>query len=72
VFLVGLGAAAQTQPDSVWTPLSNGTDLAGWKNNGEEKWVAEQARPQATAACFFIRKLPVSIPNTDPTSKACK
>jgi len=26
----------------VWTPLFNGTDLAGWKNNGEEKWVAEQ------------------------------
>ena len=42
MFLVGLGAAAQTQPDSVWTPLFNGTDLAGWKNNGEEKWVAEQ------------------------------
>src|SRR5882724_313712 len=42
VFLVGLAAAAQTQPDSVWTPLFNGTDLAGWNNNGEEKRVAEQ------------------------------
>jgi hypothetical protein len=24
-----------------WVPLFNGKDLSGWKNNGEEKWVAE-------------------------------
>ncbi len=26
---------------SRWIPLFNGKDLTGWKNNGEEKWVAE-------------------------------
>jgi Domain of Unknown Function (DUF1080) len=25
-----------------WVPLFNGKDLTGWKQNGEEKWVAEQ------------------------------
>lgn len=24
-----------------WVPLFNGKDLTGWRNNGEEKWVAE-------------------------------
>jgi hypothetical protein len=37
-----LGAVAQTQPASGWIPLFNGKDLAGWKNNGEEKWIAER------------------------------
>jgi hypothetical protein len=39
---MGLGAVAQTQPASEWIPLFNGKDLAGWKNNGEEKWIAER------------------------------
>lgn len=39
---MGLGAVAQTQPASGWIPLFNGKDLAGWKNNGEEKWIAER------------------------------
>jgi 3-keto-disaccharide hydrolase len=41
-FLMGLGVVAQTQPDTGWIPLFNGKDLTGWKNNGEEKWIAEQ------------------------------
>ena len=24
-----------------WTPLFNGKDLSGWKNNGQEEWVVE-------------------------------
>jgi hypothetical protein len=41
-FLMGLGVVSQTQPDTGWIPLFNGKDLSGWKNNGEEKWIAEQ------------------------------
>jgi hypothetical protein len=39
-----LGAAlvAQAPPQTTWMPLFNGKDLTGWKNNGDEKWVAEQ------------------------------
>lgn len=39
--LLGLSAHPQTAQDSGWTPLLNGKDLSGWKNNGQEKWVAE-------------------------------
>lgn len=27
--------------DAAWTALFNGKDLSGWKNNGDEKWIAE-------------------------------
>lgn len=32
---------ARITSSSTWTSLFNGKDLAGWKNNGEEKWIAE-------------------------------
>lgn len=41
VVLAGLVAIAQAPPDG-WVPLFNGTDLTGWKKNGEERWVVEQ------------------------------
>jgi hypothetical protein len=28
-------------PETGWTALFNGKDLSGWKNNGDEKWIAE-------------------------------
>ena len=34
-------ATAQAPASGGWVPLFNGKDLSGWKNNGEEKWVAE-------------------------------
>jgi hypothetical protein len=40
--LLGVAATAQTPAERGWTPLFNGKDFAGWKNNGEEKWVVEQ------------------------------
>jgi hypothetical protein len=40
--LLALSAIAQAPPESGWVPLFNGTDLAGWKKNGEEKWIVEQ------------------------------
>lgn len=40
--LAGLGPLAQPPPDGGWVPLFNGTDLAGWKKQGEEKWVVER------------------------------
>ena len=43
LLLLGLGAATQTPPESGWVALFNGKDLTGWKKNGEEKWVVEQA-----------------------------
>ena len=44
VFFTGfmlLAAGVQTPPETKWVPLFNGKDLAGWKVNGEERWVAE-------------------------------
>ena len=44
VFFTGfmlLAAGVQTSPETKWVPLFNGKDLAGWKVNGEERWVAE-------------------------------
>jgi 3-keto-disaccharide hydrolase len=32
---------AQALPSNDWTPLFNGRDLTGWKNNGAEKWVVD-------------------------------
>lgn len=42
VLLLGIGAAAPRAKESGWTALFNGKDLAGWKNNGDEKWIVEQ------------------------------
>ena len=39
--LVVLRAIGQVPPEGVWVPLFNGTDLAGWQKNGEEKWIVE-------------------------------
>lgn len=39
---LGAAAVAQAPAKTKWLPLFNGKDLAGWKNNGEERWVAEQ------------------------------
>ena len=33
--------STETPAGSGWVRLFDGKDLAGWKNNGEEKWVAE-------------------------------
>jgi len=42
VLFLGLSAIAPALPEAGWVPLFNGKDLAGWKINGEEKWIAEQ------------------------------
>src|ERR1700720_4946462 len=42
VFVV-LAVVAKPAPQDGWVSLFNGKDLAGWKNNGEEKWVVEQS-----------------------------
>jgi hypothetical protein len=42
VLLLGIGSAATRPQEGAWTPLFNGKDLTGWKNNGDEKWVVEQ------------------------------
>ena len=42
LLLVGFGAIAQAPPEGAWVSLFNGTDLAGWKKNGEEKWIVER------------------------------
>ena len=41
LILLGFGAATQAPPESGWVSLFNGTDLSGWKNNGDEKWIVE-------------------------------
>ncbi len=41
VLFLGLGALAQAPKESGWVSLFNGKDLAGWKNNGQEKWIVE-------------------------------
>jgi hypothetical protein len=41
LLLLGFTAAAQAPPEAGWVSLFNGTDLSGWKNNGEEKWIVE-------------------------------
>jgi hypothetical protein len=38
----GIVMRSQAPAGSGWVPLFNGKDLSGWKNNGDEKWVAEQ------------------------------
>jgi len=41
VFL-GVAVVAKAPPQGGWVSLFNGKDLAGWKNNGEEKGVVER------------------------------
>ena len=41
MLFLGLCALAQAPQESGWVSLFNGKDLTGWKNNGQEKWVAE-------------------------------
>lgn len=42
VLMVGLTVMAQAPREGGWVPLFNGTDLNGWKKNGDEKWVVEK------------------------------
>lgn len=42
VLMVGLIVVAQAPQEGGWVPLFNGTDLNGWKKNGDEKWIVEQ------------------------------
>jgi len=42
LLLLVLSTAAQAPTEGGWVPLFNGKDLAGWKKNGEEKWIVEQ------------------------------
>ena len=37
--VAGLSLRSLSAPE--WKPLFNGKDLSGWKNNGQEKWIAE-------------------------------
>jgi hypothetical protein len=41
--LLGPAVLAQSLPQNGWVSLFNGKDLSGWKNNGDEKWIVEQA-----------------------------
>ena len=40
-FLLAAPVGAQAPAGSGWISLFNGTDLTGWKNNGQEKWVVD-------------------------------
>jgi hypothetical protein len=42
VLLSILIAAGQAPARPSWTPLFNGKDLSGWRNNGDERWVVDQ------------------------------
>lgn len=39
VVALNLPNRVSSAPD--WVPLFNGKDLSGWKNNGQERWIAE-------------------------------
>ena len=41
LFLLTAQAFAQAAREKPWISLFNGRDLSGWKNNGAEKWVAD-------------------------------
>lgn len=41
LILLAHSSGAQPSVKKGWAPLFNGKDLSGWKNNGDEKWVAE-------------------------------
>ncbi len=40
-FLLAVPTGAQAPAGNGWISLFNGTDLNGWKNNGQEKWVVD-------------------------------
>jgi len=42
VLMVGLTVVAQAPREGGWVSLFNGTDLNGWKKNGDEKWIVEK------------------------------
>jgi Domain of Unknown Function (DUF1080) len=42
ILLFSIAVKSQAPSGGGWLPLFNGKDLTGWRNNGEEKWVAEQ------------------------------
>jgi hypothetical protein len=42
VLMVGLTVVAQAPREGGWVPLFNGTDLNGWKKNGDETWVVDK------------------------------
>jgi Domain of Unknown Function (DUF1080) len=42
VLMAGLTVVAQAPREAGWVSLFNGTDLNGWKKNGDEKWIVEQ------------------------------
>jgi len=42
VLMVGLTVVAEAPRDAGWVSLFNGTDLNGWKKNGDEKWIVEK------------------------------
>ena len=42
VLLVAIRAGAEAPREGGWIPLFNGKNLSGWKNHGDERWVAEQ------------------------------
>jgi len=39
--IVGIVPLVQVPAESGWSPVFNGKDLGGWKNNGDEKWIVE-------------------------------
>src|SRR5713101_5881057 len=42
VLIVGLTVVAEAPREAGWVSLFNGTDLNGWKKNGDEKWIVEK------------------------------
>jgi hypothetical protein len=42
VLMVGLTVVAEAPREAAWVSLFNGTDLNGWKKNGDEKWIVEK------------------------------
>jgi hypothetical protein len=42
LLMVGLTVVAEAPREAGWVSLFNGTDLNGWKKNGDEKWIVEK------------------------------
>ena len=63
MLFLGLCALAQAPQESGWVSLFNGKDLTGWKNNGQEKWVAEHGtiycESTANKYGYLTRKKPI-------------
>jgi hypothetical protein len=41
ILALAFSLASPLVPQNGWTPLFDGKDLTGWKNNGQEKWLVE-------------------------------